>query len=174
MKIVIDGTQSMFPALRGVGRYTLSLIRSIIDAEHTHDISIFYNTFKKKNGYFHFPSECFVETCVSGLPGRLLTGLWNRYSFPPIDFFVGSHDVFHAPTAHLIPPTKGRLVCTIHDLIPIRFPDNCSRAYLQSYNRSLELICERADAIITVSESTKNDMGAALLRRPEIHIKTAC
>jgi len=157
----------MFPALRGVGRYTLSLIRSIIDTGHTHGLCIFYNTFKKKNGYYHFPIDGLVETSVSGLPGRLLTGLWNRYSFPSIDFFVGSHDVFHAPTAHLIPPTKGRLVCTIHDLIPRLFPDNCSSAFLQNYNRSMELVCERADAIITVSESTKSDIVSIMNYDPD-------
>lgn len=75
-------------------------------------------------------------------------------------------DIFHAPGVHTrasLPPVASvgcRLVATVHDLIPIRyygkqFPMRSRTFYAWNLHRAL-----RADAIVTVSEASREDIIA--------------
>lgn len=117
--------------------------------------------------HFHFKGK-----------GRLY--LWfNRLfpSFPSVEHLnkrksiellqSGSFDVFH-PTFfddYFLPYLNGKpFVLTIHDMMPELFPQYFSRKDLQIVGK--RKLVERADAIITVSEHTKQDL-VEILRVPE-------
>lgn len=165
--IAIDGTQTITPHIRGARRYVSKLIEALINSKKGIDLKIFCNTFPRKIENGILADSQMYPTCFSGLPGRCLDKWWKHFSFPSIDFFIGSHDIFHAPTIHLIPPTKGKLVCTVHDLVPLIFPNQCSEEYLSFFTRKLNLIRDRADAVIADSESTKNDLVNLMDFKPE-------
>ena len=59
------------------------------------------------------------------MPARPLHAAWRRWSAPPVEWFVGRHDVVHG-TNFVVPPTRraGRVV-TVHDLTVVRFPELC-------------------------------------------------
>jgi glycosyltransferase involved in cell wall biosynthesis len=158
IRLVIDGTQAIFPHPRGARRYVCKLIEFLINSGKEIELKVFCNTFPKKIRSGILAHGDSVTMRFSGLPGRFLDKWWSRFSYPFVDLFVGSHDLFHAPTIHLVPPTGGRLVCTIHDLVPLVFPDQCSEEYLHLFTGKLKLVRERADAVIAVSESTKKDL----------------
>ena len=166
ISLAIDGTQAMVPHIRGARRYVSKLIEALINCRKEISLKIFCNTFPKKlkGGIL---ADAQSPACFSWLPGRCLDKWWSRFSYPFVDFLVGSHDIFHAPTLHLIPPTKGKLVCTVHDLVPLIFPDQCSREYLRVFTSKLKLVRERADAVIADSKSTKNDLVNLMNFRPE-------
>lgn len=156
--LAIDGTQAIFPHLRGAGRYVCKLIEFLFHSETEIELKVFCNTFPKKIRSGILADGDSVAIRFSRLPGRFLDAWWNRFSYPFVDLFVGSHDLFHAPTIHLVPPTGGKLICTVHDLVPLVFPDQCSKDYLHFFTSKLKLIREKADAVIAVSESTKVDL----------------
>ena len=167
VRLAIDGTQAMFPHLRGARRYVSKLIEYLINSGKEIELKVFCNTFPKKIKSGILVDRDSVAIRFSGLPGRFLDKWWNRFSYPFVDLFVGSHDLFHAPTIHLVPPTRGRLVCTIHDLVPLVFPDQYSEEYLHFFTNKLKLIRQRADVVIADSESTKNDLVNLMNFLPE-------
>ena len=158
IRLVIDGTQAIFPQIRGARRYACKLIEFFNNSSNEIELKVFCNTFPKKIRSGILADGDSVAVRFSWLPGSFLAKCWDRFAYPLVDLFVGSHDLFHAPSIHLVPPTGGRLVCTVHDLVPLVFPDQCSKQYLHFFTSKLKLIKERADAVIAVSESTKNDL----------------
>jgi glycosyltransferase involved in cell wall biosynthesis len=71
-------------------------------------------------------------------------------------------DVFHWPSGAgglLLRPLAGcRVVVTVHDLIPLVFPEYFRSAMHRRYFHFLLGLSRRADAVITVSEASKNDL----------------
>lgn len=57
--------------------------------------------------------------------------------------------------AHL--PRRVRSVVTVHDLLPLREPENLGRASIQRYRSRIEWI-KQANLILSDSEATKNDL----------------
>jgi glycosyltransferase involved in cell wall biosynthesis len=82
-----------------------------------------------------------------------LTGLgFNR--------LVPDAELFHA-TEHLLPPFRDLpTVLTVHDMIFKLFPEHLKRLNHWYLNATMPLYCRRADALITVSESSKRDIVA--------------
>jgi glycosyltransferase involved in cell wall biosynthesis len=71
---------------------------------------------------------------------------------------VPGAELFHA-TEHLLPPL-GELptVLTVHDMIFKLFPQHQKRLNYWYLNATMPLYCRRASAIITVSESSRQDI----------------
>lgn len=159
LHIAIDGTQCMFPPLRGAARYASNLIRHLLRMpDSNYKVSVFFNTFRPPVQGLPFSEDPSATLRLSRLPGRILTSWWRNLSFPAIDLFIGAHDIFHAPSIHLIPPSRGKLVCTVHDLVPMKFPEYCTASYCKEFRKALDVIRHRADGVISVSESTKKDL----------------
>ena len=158
IRLVIDGTQAISPRIRGARRYASKLIELLSNSGTEIELKVFCNSFPRKIRTGILANQRSVPVHFSGLPGRFLAKWWDRFAYPLVDLFVGTHDLFHAPSIHLVPPTGGRLVCTVHDLVPLLFPDQCTKPYLRFFRSKLKLIKERAEAVIAVSESTKNDL----------------
>ncbi len=59
------------------------------------------------------------------MPARPLHAAWRRSSFPPVEWFIGRHDVVHGSN-FVVPPTRSAArVVTVHDLTVVRFPELC-------------------------------------------------
>jgi len=85
---------------------------------------------------------------------------WLHLNWPRPESVAPDIDVVHATT--LIPcPTRKPLIVTLHDLAFLRRPDQFSRHGIRVFNRSLELIKQRADLILCCSQSTMDDCVAA-------------
>jgi glycosyltransferase involved in cell wall biosynthesis len=68
-------------------------------------------------------------------------------------------DLFHAPHYVLPPLVQCRSVVTIHDVIHLLFPQYLANRLAYAYARaSLWAAARRADRILTVSETSKNDI----------------
>lgn len=80
--------------------------------------------------------------------------VWNQLGFP---LSLNGADLIYCTTHHGILWGRTRQVITVHDLLPIKFPDQCR---LQNYYFSFILprLINKAAAVITISESTKNDL----------------
>lgn len=59
------------------------------------------------------------------MPARPLHAAWRYTSVPPIEWFIGRHDVVHGSN-FVVPPTRSAArVVTVHDLTVVRFPELC-------------------------------------------------
>lgn len=77
---------------------------------------------------------------------------------------AGGFEVFHSTNfmMPLLPAGRTRVAVTIHDLIPLLFPDHAPRSkktrLFPLYRALMRAIGRRADLIVTVSEATRRDV----------------
>jgi glycosyltransferase involved in cell wall biosynthesis len=158
MRIAVDALHALYPA-GGVARYARSLITAMASQGDHGEIILFYNRFRG-NGALWRPPGASLTVRNAPLPRRLLQGLWQTINWPPIEMFCGRVDVFHG--LHFVLPAsrKTKRVLTVHDLTYLRHPDYYRDARLndRGYRQELPRALDRADAVITVSWKTRDDL----------------
>ncbi len=150
----------------GLGRYTEGLINGLLSVDPHGSYSIAYN----------HPGTDQPQMPFNALPAftsRLGTKQWRLrnaltyFGAPRMDEFVPGISIYHS-TGHLLPRFHNvRTVFTLHDLIPLLFPEYhlpMNRIFLQlMFPRFLR----HADAIIAVSEQTRHDANRLLKIPPD-------
>lgn len=147
----------------GVEEYTLALLESLFEADQENTYVLFFNAWKKEAPSFvtqyatKYPN---VILKTFHFPNKLLNlALWYL-RFPKLDWLIGGVNVFFLPNLNFVVVSgQTKLVVTAHDLSFELFPETFSwkqRAWHFFINfRSL---LRRADHIIAVSRSTKDDV----------------
>src|SRR5205823_12934688 len=136
----------------GIGTYIWNLVRNLVDVDKT-------------NEYLLVGSDRNFQE-LGPLPPNFTQFLqpeehsvWRDQCFLPMALRKHRIDVVHV-THHESPiAVPSRLVVTIHDCVHVLFPpDNLSR--FRNYRRYLHTkrVVNRADQVIAVSDSTKDDL----------------
>ncbi len=157
MPIYID-VSSAVHAKAGIGRYAESLARALI-ARQPGRFALFYNRERDTQppaGLEWVPTR----TVYAGYkPWRMAVWL-GQLARVGFNRLVPGAELFHA-TEHLLPPLRGvPTVLTVHDMIFKLFPQHQKPLNYWYLNATMPLYCRRADAIITVSESSRQDILA--------------
>ncbi len=144
-------------ARAGLGRYTQQLARALV-AEAPNRFGFFYN----QGADGHFPAD--LPTDIPQRSVNLGYKPWRSAVFAGQRAGVGFNrlvpdaTLFHA-TEHLLLPLRGvPTVLTVHDLIFKLFPEYHKKLNYWYLNAAMPLFCRKADAIIAVSEATKQDL----------------
>ncbi|TAN36188.1 MAG: glycosyltransferase family 1 protein [Verrucomicrobia bacterium] len=166
MKIVIDA-RWIFPELSGIGLYTQELIRALAQLDRQHEYVLL----------FQYPEVMQRVVACAGLVAAPnfrtelvpfgIFSLASQIRLPGLLRRWGA-DVFHSPN-YMIPfrafPRCGRrthCVVTIHDLIPLLFPEWTPKAkktrLLPMFRCIMQAVGVRADLILTVSEASRRDI----------------
>ena len=122
---------------------------------------LFFNSFKNSKTDFSWIEKypnVFLKR--SSFPNKLLNfSLWYL-NWPKLDQLVGGTDIFFMPNIGFGSVSKkSRLIVTMHDLSFERYPETFSwKRRLWHMFINPKKICWRADKIIAVSESTRNDI----------------
>ena len=110
-----------------------------------------------------------IPVAQLGLPRPLLYEAWLRLGRPFVEQATGAVDVTHA--TGLVPcATRAPLVVTVHDVAWIREPGRYTRQGLRVMRRSLDVIRDRADAVVTSSESSRGDLEASGIDAGRLHV----
>lgn len=105
------------------------------------------------------------------LPVRLVDWLWHRGQWPPVERWVGELDIAHSPSPMIVPTRRARRLITVHDCYFARQPDDVSGAVRRDYVPLVADSLRRADAVIAVSETTKQELQELFDVAPErIHV----
>lgn len=171
MRIGLDA-RWIFPELSGIGTYTLELIRELARMDTGHEFVVLFNhpTLRDRvwqaaglEGQGRFRAEL--------VPWRVFSP-WSQLRMPALLRRL-ELDVFHSPN-YMIPfaafprgrPHSMKGVATIHDLIPLLFPEHTPRALktrlFPLFKRVMFEVGARADAILTVSETSRADIIKSL------------
>lgn len=119
-----------------------------------------------------------IRTSRVRLPRRMVEGIWRRVGMPPIEWFAGRVDIFHATHFVLPPARRARLILSIHDIAYLRDRDHFYEKELNDYLHHVVLpdSVARADRVIASSESTRRDLMEILGLAPEkvtaVHLGT--
>ncbi len=157
MRILYDGVIYRIQRYGGVVRYFNGLIRNL--PVHVHPTLISPN--QPAYPPAHPNLSTYIETCgpllwpIKPLRKQIIaTRTFNRIKFAKPDVIHPTY--YYNSTRNLAKNLKTPVVLTVYDLIHERFP-----AQMDPYGKQVKLkqsALNRADAIICISESTKNDL----------------
>jgi alpha-1,3-rhamnosyl/mannosyltransferase len=159
MRTIIDARTASdhFP---GIGRYTYSLARAIAREGALEQLLLIVNP-KSINTRFDLASlkeQCgvrLVETSARSFSLREQLQL-------PSQLRKLSADVLHYPYTIMPLATPRPYVLTVHDIIPIRFPQYFSLLQRMLYRMSLTISLHSAACVICVSEATRSELKSVL------------
>ncbi len=157
MRIGIDAS-CILPARTGVGNYTLNLLKYVLRLDQANEYVLFMNSYSQAQPDLPFRELQNVTIKRFRIFGPLLLQSWRWLRTPPIDLFVNKVDVFHSPTGIMIPQIKGKRIVTVHDLYFMEHPEDTDILGGKYLLHTLPHRIHKADVIIAVSHSTKNDI----------------
>ncbi len=146
MKIGIDIRSTLKKQKTGIGYYTLNLINNLARAD-------------SKASYFLYsrirPFD--MKRRLLPLPGRNFSHRVDRLNFRP-EISMGDMDVFHTSSYDIKHFKKTKLVTTMHDIIPLVFPEGYPEEVLEKLKKDIKRVFDESSLIIASSLNTKKDL----------------
>ena len=159
MKVCLD-IQPALAQRAGVGRYTRMLAEHLAEQRGGDQLELFYFDFKRVGCDFAPPGA--TQKPVRWIPGRYVQQSWKRFNTPPFNWLSGPADVYHFTNFIRPPLTRGKSVVSIHDASFIRHPETTEAKNYRYLTRCIRRTVEQADAIITISHFTANELASLL------------
>lgn len=163
--------QLFFQAPGGIGTYIRELVPALSRRDPALELKLFHARFPE-----HGPHERWVrDFWVQELPHSIkrLYPQWDLFARPPLPPGLAGADVLHAPLPAAIPPAghNQKLVVTVHDLAFEHFPRLFPREWRVLFKLGLRAAARRADAILTPSRNTAEDVLELTTTDPsKIHV----
>lgn len=110
-----------------------------------------------------------VPVVHSRLPRYLLYRSWAHLARPRAEAAVPDCEVVHA-TTWAIPPTRRRLVVTVHDLAFLREPEHFTPRGVRFFTRALGRVIAEADAVVVPSVTTAQDCLSVGIEAERVHV----
>ena len=145
----------------GVEEYTINLLKNILDLDKKNDYVLFFNSLKGRDldiGWLEkYPN---VKIKSFRYPNKIFNVFTWYFNWPKIDRLIGGADIFWMPNINFGAFSENtKLLLTMHDLsfevMPETFP---LKTRLWHFMINPKKLCQRAEKIIAVSASTKNDL----------------
>lgn len=179
MKVIFEATP-VLPKPSGVGLYVLHLLEALywLQSQEDLDLGIVYQPSLRNwlKGDLSVPQSLahYPEICTLPLPVRLLNGLAKIPENPILPYLearvwaasFGTPDIYHGTNYAVYPCRKSLRVMNIYDLSFIRYREQAT-AVVKSYAHRVRQCLKWADLIITISESSKQDIINFLKVPPE-------
>lgn len=164
-RIGIDARPALWDTT-GIGTIVLSVIARIQKMDPDNDYYFYFDRNPSRLQPLIDPARCFYHE-------RRNEMLWANL-YVPRRVFHDKLDVFLSFLEREIPfiTRSARIVCMVHDLIPLRFPESVFRSRLHRvyYETTIRAATARADVVLTNSEYSKREI-IDLLRLPENKVR---
>lgn len=155
MKIAINCRHLLKNKLEGIGWYTFEIVKRIIQQHPEHEYFLLFD--RPFHPDFVFSKN--VTPIILSPQARhpFLWFIWFEYS---VTHFLKKNkiDLFFSPDGYLSLRTKTKTVLTVHDLNFEHFPEQLPKITAFYYRYFMPQFCKKAHAILTVSESSKQDI----------------
>ncbi|MDE2010056.1 MAG: glycosyltransferase family 4 protein [Candidatus Omnitrophica bacterium] len=143
LRIAVNCRSILLTRRTGIGRYTYHLLEALGQIDQANEYIL------------HTPKALF--DFKRRLPD--FSGYKNLRRYP--DYFkqgAGRYDVYHFPCLGDISSYTGKLVVTIHDFVYKTWPQTHTPQAVESMERCMQAVAEKADHIICISENTRRDL----------------
>ena len=150
--------QLFSPAPGGIGTYVRNLVPALARRDPSLELTLFHARFAGAPPAEPWMRDLPTEELRAGIRG--LYPRWNLSGRPPLPEPLRAADLVHAPSSVAVPPAAGgqRLVVTVHDLATMAVPALFPPKWRQVYRAGLRAAVRRADAIVTPSRFTAEDL----------------
>lgn len=155
MKIGIDISQIVHEGT-GVASYVRRMVDTLLKIDKKNEYTLFGASLRKRHVFKEFSGR--AKLVVVPIPPTLLNILWNKLHIIPVEWFIGSVDVFWSSDWTQPPLARARGVTTIHDLTTVKFPGEMDSGIFSTQKRRLEWAKKECAAFFCDSESTKKDV----------------
>lgn len=160
--VAICVDQLWFPAPGGIGTYVRHLVPALARCDPALEIALFHARFDPRAE----PPEPWLagfRVVELDRPVRVLYPSWALLGRPALPPPLRQMAIVHATNHAAIPPTAPgqRLVVTVHDLAFLRHPRLFPGTWRGQYRLGLRAAVRRADAVLTPSRATAEDLVAA-------------
>ena len=158
MKIGIDIRALMEGKITGVETYQINLLHALFRLDHKHQYVLFANSWKKLAlPRFDYPN---VSLRITKYPNKFFNLAQKFLNYPKIDRLLGGLDLFFSPHWRTTALSRDLpVIMTFHDLFFELVPGFFNlRRRLWHWFMNYKQAARRADKIIAVSESTKQDL----------------
>jgi len=173
IKIVVDATP-LLPKPSGVGLYVHNLLDSLqsLSFQEDFELGIAYQPGLKNwlLGNLSFPQflDKYPNLYLLPLPVRVLDVLIS-FPNPILPYFEGNFgypDIIHGTNYAVYPCKKSLRVMNIYDLTFIKYP-NYVNSIVSTYTKRVKQCLKWTDLVITISDSSKQDIVEYLNVSPE-------
>lgn len=163
MKIAIDVTGSIYEGT-GVATYYRNLVPLLQTIAEGHEILTFGYSLRRQR-------DLTLADRKFPFPPSLMDVVWNKLHIIPIERLLGRIDVLHAWDYIQPHVMQAKVVTTIHDLTPLKFPGLHLPKTRSAYRSGITWVKKKAAAVIADSQATKKDI-VELLKIPEdrVHV----
>lgn len=153
MRIGIDATA--VPHQRtGAGNYIFNLIQTLAAVDQANEYVVFGRAELEAELVLDTPRVRFVRR---EFPSRGVRLAWEQVGLP-LDVRSERLDVLHSPHYTMPVLRFARSVVTFHDMTFVMYPDLHQRVKRVFFPRTMRLSARRADRLIVVSDSTREDL----------------
>ena len=142
----------------GIGVYTYEISKCL---QKYSDITLcgdIFNFINRNNIEKDIDGLNFNKNIFSLFPYGVYRRVWN---YVPIRYnwlFNDESDIYHFFNFIVPPRIKGKVITTIHDMTYVLYPETMDIRNLKRIKNDIQYSVNRADKIITVSESSKKDI----------------
>jgi glycosyltransferase involved in cell wall biosynthesis len=164
MRIAVD-VSPLSHSLLGIGNYIRGSLAGLAEvAEGEHEIVAFAPTSLKGPGRVRRALRGVdVELRLWPLPAsHALRTLWSRLRHPAAERLLGRFDVLHFSDWMYPSQTGGVRATTIHDLVPLHFPEWCTARTIAMHTRKYENAAGTCDLVFVNSSYTGDDVERTL------------
>jgi glycosyltransferase involved in cell wall biosynthesis len=153
------------PNATGVGRYVAQLAAALDECEQARFAD--YVVCSAPEPHPDPPPLHHVEVRRLTPPRRPLHLAWTLAGRPPVERLAGPADLVHVLDPSVPVPTHLPGVLTVHDLMPLQFPQWYPPAHRWAFGRAVRASVARGDTIVTVSEKVAGDAVSILGVAPD-------
>lgn len=146
----------------GVEEYTLGLLLNLFELDKKNKYILFFSAWHESGFDFSlFTKYSNVELKKVRIPNKLLNFSFWYFGWPKIDKLVGGAEIVFFPNIIFGAVSQDiKTITTMHDLSFERYPEYFSgKRRLWHIFVNAKKICQRADRIVAVSQSTANDIA---------------
>jgi glycosyltransferase involved in cell wall biosynthesis len=164
VRVVFDVTPLSHPRT-GVGNYLRGALAGLAEAAGPDDEVVAFAPTSPAG-------RRLVEQSVDGVPARHAFSTlplahawrtaWSRSGWPPAERFLGGFDVLHFSDWMYPPQRSGLRATTIHDLVPLRFPEWTTGRTRRMHGAKYAHAARRCDLVFCNSEFTAHDVEERL------------
>ncbi len=171
MKLALE-LQPCLKNRSGIGIYTYELAKCLQNKSAAQLTGNIFNFFMRNDLTEELKGLTFPQKYCTLFPYGIYRRIWQVVPVPYRWLFGKDVDITHFFDFIVPKGVYGKVVTTIHDAVWLLYPETMAKKTLKRITQDIQYSIDRADAIVAVSESTKQDL-TSLLQIPEDKIVIA-
>lgn len=157
MKISLE-LQPCLKNKSGIGIYTYELTKRLQEYKDVEFNGHIFNFINRNDISKDLDGIDIEKNICSLFPYGVYRRIWHYIPIKYNWLFRDNADIYHFFNFIVPPRIKGKVITTIHDMTYELYPETMDKRNLKRIKSDIQYSVDRSDKIITVSESSKNDI----------------